>query len=184
MPLLALLLLLLLAGGITAGYYRDQIEQLLFPPPPPPPVAVVQPPADPCASAQGVISGACPTTRLQDLPPEQMTWLAIELLRHGGERANSDALALLRRAQSNAHHGPAAFELAKLYDPARFSANGPISAADPGQALELYNEATTAGVADAAALRSALIARLRTDAAGDGAAALAARQALSRAGIN
>ena len=136
-----------------------------------------------CADIANVLDGTCSRGQLVEVPPEQATRLASNLLRHGGDTANQLALALLQQAWTSDHYAQARLELAKLYDPMSFAKHGPLTEPNAVRALELYEGAAAAGVVEAAGLRARLIGRLRSEAARNGPSAQGAGDALRDAGI-
>lgn len=188
----ALLVVLLLAGGGAAWWFtRPQPEPQIaqpVPAPVPAPAPTPTPPPAPstvaCAAAADVMSGKCTPELMNGLPAEEQTKLAEALLALPERRAGDVAVSLLSAAVSRHTHPPAMLALAKLYDPISFREGGPLRAANPARALELYGKAAEAGLATAAAPRTALIDRLKQEAAGsDPALADRAKQALTAAGV-
>ncbi len=185
-PWLLVLLLLVAAGAGGAWWWTNrpvaepvaQVAPPVVAPPVVTPPAMVE--ADPCLDVATVLT-ACPRERLATLPPEVQTRLAEGLLRLEGRPALGLGLSLLITAANR--HGPAQMALARLYDPGSFAPGGAVSAANPARALDLYRDAAAANLPGAAEARAALIANLRQDAAGEGAAADRARTVLRQAGI-
>lgn len=188
------LLLVLLGVGGGAWWFQDELraewdrlmaEPVPPPRPPEPPPRPPEPPPlaadDPCATAPSVLAGRCPSDRLMALPAEAQARLADGLRALGGREAENLAIALLSTASAQ-RHGPAMLALARLYDPANFLPGGALAAPNRGRALDLYAAALAAGQPEAAALRAALLDRLRREAAGDGPDAAEARDVLRRAG--
>ena len=180
--------LLLAAGGAAWWFTRPQPE----PPPPTPapsPTPTPTPPpapaaASPCATPADVMAGKCTPELMNALSAEEQTKLAEGLLALPERRAGDVAVSLLSAAVSRHNHPAAMLALAKLYDPITFREGGPLRAANPTRALELYAKAAEGGLAPATAARQALIDRLKQEAAGpDAAAADRAKQALTAAGI-
>ncbi|CAH2603863.1 Sel1 repeat family protein [Rhodovastum atsumiense] len=198
--LAAVLLLLAAGGGAWWWLHRpapSSPEAAVTPPPPPAPApapaappAPVAPPApppaaaaaDPCQDAAAVLARRCPPERLAALPAAQQTVLADALMALGGPEAGNIAVALLGAA-GNTGDPAAMLRLGRLYDPATFRAGGPLSAANPARALDLYGRAAAAGNTEASTARETLVERLRTLARGNDAEATKARQALAAAGI-
>jgi hypothetical protein len=173
--LLAVLALLLLAGGGAAWWFLRPPGADRVPPPPE---------AEACAAAADVMSGRCTPAQMAALPPEAQTRLAEALLALPERQAGNVAVSLLSEATTRHNHAPAMLALARLYDPASFRQGGPLSAPNPTRALELYGKAAAAGLAPATAARTALVERLKQEAAGtDPALAERAKSALAAAGV-
>ncbi len=174
--LLAALALLLLAGGGAAWWFLR--------PPPADPVPPPPPEIEACAAAADVMSGRCTPAQMAALPPEAQARLAEALLALPERQAGNVAVSLLSEAVTRHAHAPAMLALARLYDPASFRQGGPLSAPNPTRALELYGRAAGAGLAPATAARTALVERLKQEAAGtDPALAERAKTALAAAGV-
>jgi len=180
-------ILLLAAGGAAWWFTRPQPEPPAPPPAPAPAPTPTPPPAptaSPCATPADVMAGKCTTDMMNALSAEEQTKLAEGLLALPERRAGDVAVSLLSAAVSRHNHPAAMLALAKLYDPISFREGGPLRAANPTRALELYGKAAEGGLAPATAARQALIDRLKQEATGpDAAAADRAKQALSAAGI-
>ena len=191
LPLILAVLVLLLAGGGAAWWFLrpppDPQQAVVTPPvpaPTPAPTPLPAPVATPdCAEAADVLSGKCSPEKMIALPPAEQTRLAEALLRLSERRAGDLAVSLLSAASSRHNHPIAQLALGRLYDPATFKTGGPLSAPNPGRALDLLGRAAEGGLADAKTVREALVARLKQEASGTDAAADRARATLTAAGI-
>ncbi len=171
----AALALLVLAGAGGAWWWRT------WPGPEPTPQPQAVPPS-PCLDLATVLTPACPRDQLAALSPPEQLRLAEGLMRQENRQAQGMALSLLVTAAANGH-GPAQLALGRLHDPASVRHGGPVTRADAGRALDLYRDAAGGGVPGAAEARAALVAALRSTAAGEGAEAERARTLLRQAGI-
>ena len=88
-----------------------------------------------------MLSGKCSPEKMIALPPAEQTRLAEALLRLPERRAGDLAVSLLSAASSRHNHPITQLALGRLYDPATFKTGGPLSAPNPGRALDLLGRA-------------------------------------------